>query len=62
MRYQKPSFLFKRPGQPGIYDFEQVRNLNVNRNTMLEVIEVERQSFSRKVGYMNLASVLAKFK
>lgn len=55
------SFLFRVPGQHGMYDFDEIRNMNLPRRTNLAVTEVMKQHHSRDIGKMTVAAILSKF-
>lgn len=62
MKQHNPHFLFKFPGQPGIYDFSEVREMHIPKNTRIEVTEIKGPGLSRGIGRMTFAAVVAKFR
>jgi hypothetical protein len=58
---RQKTFLFRIPGQDGMYDFSEVQKMRLNKNTILSGTEVIGQNRSRYIGKMRLSSVLSKF-
>lgn len=55
------NFLFRIPGQHGMYDFDEIRTMNVRKNASIGVVEITKQNHSRNVGNMSIAAILSKF-
>jgi len=55
------SFLFRVPGQHGMYDFNEIKAMRLPRNKNLTVTEIMKQHHSRDVGKMSVAAILSKF-
>jgi len=54
-------FLFRIPGQHGMYDFDEIRGMHLPRGKMIEVTECMKPGQSRGVGSMSIATILSKF-
>lgn len=57
---QKP-FLFRIPGYHGMYDFDEIREMHLDKAKCLSVTEVMKQNKSRDIGKMSVAAILSKF-
>ncbi len=57
----RKAFLFRIPGQHGMYDFEELREMRLPQNKRIEVTERMKQDQSRSVGSMSVAAILSKF-
>jgi len=55
------NFLFRVPGQHGMYDFSEIKRMNLSKMKCLEVKEMEKQNCERTVGWMSVEAILAKF-
>lgn len=44
-----------------MYDFDEVRRMNIGETKQIGVVEVMKPNHSRDVGKMNIASILSKF-
>ena len=57
----RKAFLFRVPGYHGMYDFDEVRQMNIGKTKQIGVVEVMKPNQSRELGKMNIASILSKF-
>lgn len=57
---QKP-FLFRVPGYHGMFDFEEIKGMDLPKNRVLGVTECMKPGSSRNVGEMSVAAILSKF-
>lgn len=55
-------FLFKLPGQPGMYDFSEVRDMRLPSKTNVGVYQIKDSVTSTRLGKMKLSVALAKFR
>lgn len=44
-----------------MYDFDEIREMNLSKARCLEVKELEKQHKERTVGWMSVEAILAKF-
>jgi hypothetical protein len=57
----RKSFLFRVPGYHGMYDFGEIKDMELSSTKKLAVTEIMKPNHSRDIGKMTVAAILAKF-